>query len=181
MTGYDYFILEMLSWALLLMTAVFVFRITRFQKKMAPQWHTLRTTAVKNPLGNQGGRSKAYMIFTIILLIVYMVLRTMGIYQYAVLALILAYFTYSSVFMMMRQGAVIRMNREGIYLVDRMVEWEKIEYYEWKKDKKRPSGVLRLKLKGKFNKVGFLMDTQSRKNVAKAFEKQAITAKGESL
>ncbi len=181
MTGYDYYILEMVSWALLLITAIFVFRITRFQKKMAPQWHTLRTTAVKNPLGNQAGRSKAYMIFTIILLITYMVLRTIGIYQYAVLALILGYFTYSSIFMMMRQTAVIRINREGIYLADRMVVWEKIEHYEWKKDKKRPSGVLRLKLKGKFTKVGFLMDTQSRKNVAKAFEKQNIPAKGESL
>lgn len=181
MTGFDYFFLEILSWVLLMMTAVFVYRITRFQKKMAPQWHTLRTTAVKNPLGNHGGRNKVYMVLTVVLLIAYMVLRAMGIYQYAVLTLIFAYFTYSSIFMMMRQTAVVRMNREGIYLADRMVEWEKVEYYEWKKDKKRPSGVLRLKLKGKFNKVGFLMDTQSRKNVAKAMEKHEVPAKGESL
>ena len=181
MTSYDYFILEMMSWFLLMVTAVFVFRITRFQKKMEPQWHTLRTTAVKNPLGDRTRRSRAYMIFTIVLLIVYMVLRTIGIYQYAVLSLIFAYFTYSSIFMMMRQTTVIRMNREGIYLADRMVEWEKVEYYEWKKDRKRPSGVLRLKIKGRYTKVGFLMDTQSKKNVAKVFEKQAIPARGMSL
>ncbi len=181
MTGFDYFFLEILSWFLLMLTGYFVYRITRFQKKMAPQWHTLRTTIVKNPLGSHTGRSKVYMVLTILLLIAYMVLRAMGIFQYAVLTLIFAYFTYSSIFMMMRQTAQIRINRDGIYLADRMVKWDQVEYYEWKKDRKRPSGVLRLKLKGKFTKVGFLMDTQSRKNVAKVFEKHEIPAHGESL
>jgi|GEM_PF-2659778 len=181
MTQFDYFFLEILSWFLLMLTGYFVYRITRFQKNMASQWHTLRTTVVKNPLGNHAGRSKVYMVMTIILLIAYMILRAMNIYQYAVLALIFAYFTYSSIFMMMRQTTQIRFNREGVYLADRMVKWEQIEYYEWKKDRKRPSGVLRLKLKGKFTKVGFLMDTQSRKNVAKALEKHEIPSRGESL
>jgi hypothetical protein len=179
--GGEFFYLELFTFILLMVTAFFANRIVRFQRKMANEWHTLRTTSVKNPIGNLEGRRKIYLVMTIVMLIAYMVLRGLGQYQYAVLALIFAYFTYSSIFMMMRQTTEIRMNREGIYLPDRMVTWDKIEYYEWKKDKRRPSGVVRLKIKGKFSKVGFMMDTQSRKNVAKFFERNNVEARGETL